>query len=88
MGLSPGTPGSHPELKAEAQPLSHPGIPKNTDLDAKVPLRKGQRRAKGIGRQKERATVQLRKCRLYRLGCNGWGSNVAADDLVGVKPYK
>ena len=21
------TPGSHPELKAEAQPLSHPGIP-------------------------------------------------------------
>ena len=27
MGLNPGTLGSHPELKADAQPLSHPGIP-------------------------------------------------------------
>ena len=27
VGLDPGTPGSHPEPKAEAQPLSHPGIP-------------------------------------------------------------
>ena len=27
MGLHPGTPGSHPELKAEAQPLDHQGIP-------------------------------------------------------------
>ena len=27
VGLSPGTPGSHPEPKADAQPLSHPGIP-------------------------------------------------------------
>ena len=26
-GLNPGTPGSHPELKIGAQPLSHPGIP-------------------------------------------------------------
>ena len=26
-GLDPGTPGSHPKLKADAQPLSHPGIP-------------------------------------------------------------
>ena len=26
-GLDPGTPGSHPELKADAQPLSHPGVP-------------------------------------------------------------
>ena len=26
--LDPGTPGSHPELKADAQPLSHPGIPR------------------------------------------------------------
>ena len=27
-GLDPGTPGSHPELKAYyAQPLSHPGAP-------------------------------------------------------------
>ena len=25
--LDPGTPGSHPEQKADAQPLSHPGIP-------------------------------------------------------------
>ena len=27
MGLNSGTPGSHPELKADAQPLSHPGVP-------------------------------------------------------------
>ena len=26
-GLDPGTPGSHPEPKADAQPLSHPGVP-------------------------------------------------------------
>ena len=25
--LNPGTPGSHPGLKAGAKPLSHPGIP-------------------------------------------------------------
>ena len=28
VGLNPETPGSHPELKADAQPLSHPGTPK------------------------------------------------------------
>ena len=27
VGLNPGTPGSHPEPKADAQQLSHPGIP-------------------------------------------------------------
>ena len=27
VGLDPGTPGSCPESKADAQPLSHPGIP-------------------------------------------------------------
>ena len=26
-GLDPRTPGSHPEPKADAQPLSHPGAP-------------------------------------------------------------
>ena len=26
VGLDPRSPGSHPELKADAQPLSHPGI--------------------------------------------------------------
>ena len=26
-GLDPRTPGSHPKLKADAQPLSHPGVP-------------------------------------------------------------
>ena len=26
-GLDSGTPGSRPELKADAQPLSHPGVP-------------------------------------------------------------
>ena len=28
VGLDPGTPGPHLELKAGAQPLSHPGVPK------------------------------------------------------------
>ena len=27
VGLNPGIPGSRPGLKADAQPLSHPGIP-------------------------------------------------------------
>ena len=27
VGLDPGTPGSRPELKADAPPLSHPGVP-------------------------------------------------------------
>ena len=27
VGLDPGTPGLHPEPKAGAKPLSHPGIP-------------------------------------------------------------
>ena len=27
VGLDPGTPRSRPELKADAQPLSHPGVP-------------------------------------------------------------
>ena len=29
MGLDPRIPGSRPGLKADAQPLSHPGIPEN-----------------------------------------------------------
>ena len=32
MGLDPGTPGSCPELKADAQPLNHPGIPPSGDI--------------------------------------------------------
>ena len=28
VGLNPGTPGSCPELKADAPPLSHPGVPR------------------------------------------------------------
>ena len=28
VGLNPRTPGSGPESKADAQPLSHPGVPK------------------------------------------------------------
>ena len=31
-GLDPGTPGSRPEPKAEAQPLSHPGAPESPDF--------------------------------------------------------
>ena len=33
MGLDPGTPGSPPEPKADAQPLSHPGTRKLTILN-------------------------------------------------------
>ena len=29
MGLNPENPGSCPEPKADAQPLSHPGVPKS-----------------------------------------------------------
>ena len=36
MGLDPGTPGSRPGLKADAEPLSHPGIPRI--LDSLLPL--------------------------------------------------
>ena len=32
VGLDPGTPGSHPEPKAGAKLLSHPGIPKKLQL--------------------------------------------------------
>ena len=30
VGLNPGSPESHPEPKAGAKPLSHPGIPKKS----------------------------------------------------------
>ena len=36
VGLGPGTPGSHPGQKADAQLLSHPGIPINTTLKKKL----------------------------------------------------
>ena len=29
VGFNPRTPGSHPGLKADAQPLSHPGVPRH-----------------------------------------------------------
>ena len=32
VGLDPGTQGSHPELKADAQLLSHPGVPETYHL--------------------------------------------------------
>ena len=40
MGLDPETPGSHPEPKADAQLLSHRGIPGNNFLNRiqKTPL--------------------------------------------------
>ena len=33
VGLDPGSSGSHPGLKAGTKPLSHPGIPKESDLE-------------------------------------------------------
>ena len=38
MGLDPGTPGSHPGLKAGAQPLSHPGVPSMNLYNIKTSL--------------------------------------------------
>ena len=37
MGLDPGTPGSRPEPKADAQLLSHPGVPSGRGLKT-VPI--------------------------------------------------
>ena len=34
VGLEPGASGSRPELKADAQPLSHPGALERTILDS------------------------------------------------------
>ena len=36
VGLDPRTPGSRPELKADAQPLSHPSIPGHMSLNATI----------------------------------------------------
>ena len=36
MGLDPRTLGSGPELKADAQPLKHPGAPQGEFLDTQV----------------------------------------------------
>ena len=33
VGLDPRSPGPHPEPKADAQPLSHPDIPREEYLD-------------------------------------------------------
>ena len=33
VGLDLGTPGSRPELKAGAKPLSHPGVPKSLSFE-------------------------------------------------------
>ena len=40
VGLDPGTPGSGPEPKAEAQPLSHPGVPAQENFKIRVELPK------------------------------------------------
>ena len=42
MGFDPGTPGSHRGPKADAQPLSHPGAPRNTILKNRLPVCKAQ----------------------------------------------
>ena len=51
MGLNPRTPGSCPELKGDAQPLSHPGIPKWAALDAnsRQPLMEWLFTMRGLG---------------------------------------
>ena len=39
VGLHPGTPGSHPEPKADTQPLSHPGVSKLVLMSLFIVLR-------------------------------------------------
>ena len=41
VGFDPRTPGSQPELKADAQPLSHPGAPDYIYLKPKLPFKGG-----------------------------------------------
>ena len=36
VGLDPGSPGSHPELKADAQLLNHSGVPGHYFLKVKL----------------------------------------------------
>ena len=48
VGLDPRTPGSGPEPKADAQPLSHPGAPETRPSGAATAVRHG-RKAKGGG---------------------------------------
>ena len=40
MGFDPATPGSYPELKADAQPLSHLGFPDGPRLFLKIKIKK------------------------------------------------
>ena len=43
VGLNPRTPGSRPEPKAEAQPLSHPGMPITGTLKETLEVGVGRR---------------------------------------------
>ena len=55
--LHPGTPGSHPEPKSDAQPLNHPGIPrKNFFKILLIILREGGRERKREHEQGEEQT--------------------------------
>ena len=44
VGLDPRTPGSRPELKADAQPLSHPGMQSIINLKKKKKKKKKQKK--------------------------------------------
>ena len=55
MGLTPGTSGSHPELKADAEPLSHPGVPDLKiflSIYCRESMRSGEGQVEG-GRERE-----------------------------------
>ena len=56
MGFDPRTLGSHPEPKADAQPLSHSGIPIPGTLE--VPLMKGR---VGLGINPQQAAEEGRE---------------------------
>ena len=62
MGLDPGTPRSHPEPKADAQPLRHPGIPKKFFKTIYVFIHERHTRGGGRG-QKHRQREKQAPCR-------------------------
>ena len=63
MGLDPRTPGSHPEPKADAQPLSHPGIPLKKKKDVRCRERERQR-------QRHRQREKQAPCKEPNVGLN------------------
>ena len=74
MGLDPKTLGSRPELKADAQPLSHPGVPKGMDLKGHVVQH--PRSANKDTKAQRGEWVNFLKVKPYRMGTGGGKNGV------------